>query len=198
MRPVAHSDGYDVPWLVDELVPSVAAVIDDVVVGVEDAVGQPVVAHELPDVFGRIEFEAFWRQGNEGDVGGDGELCGRVPPRLIEQQNGVFARRDNLGDFLKVQVHCLHVAHGHNEARTLAVVGTDRAEDVGRSGALIMRSRWPRSSLGPAARDLVLLADASLVAEPDFQSREADAGLQRDLAKARGEIFLNSSIAPSA
>ena len=74
MRPVAHSDGYDVPWLVDERVPGVAAMIDDVVVGFEDAVGQPIVPHELPDVFGRIEFGTFWRQGNERNVGGDVEL----------------------------------------------------------------------------------------------------------------------------
>jgi hypothetical protein len=33
--------------LLDELVPSVAAVVDDIVVGFEDAVGEPVVAHKL-------------------------------------------------------------------------------------------------------------------------------------------------------
>jgi hypothetical protein len=33
--------------------------VDDVVVGLEDAVGEPIVAHELPDVFLRIEFKAF-------------------------------------------------------------------------------------------------------------------------------------------
>jgi hypothetical protein len=121
-----------------------------------------------------------------------------MPAGLIEQENGVFAGRDNLGDVLKVQVHRFGIAKGQYEARALAVIGTDRAEDVGRGGALIVRSRWPRPPLGPAARDLVFLADASLVAEPDFQRREADAGLQRDLAKARGEVFLKSSIAPSA
>ena len=36
---------------VDELVPSVATVVDDVVEGFEDLVREPVVAHELPDVF---------------------------------------------------------------------------------------------------------------------------------------------------
>jgi len=35
--------------LIDELVPSLAAVVDEIVVGFEDAVGEPVVAHELPD-----------------------------------------------------------------------------------------------------------------------------------------------------
>jgi hypothetical protein len=43
----------------------------------------------------------------------------------------VFSGRDGLGDLLKVQVHRLHVAHGQDEPRALAVVGADRAEDVG-------------------------------------------------------------------
>ena len=43
--------------------------VDDVVVGIEDAVGQPVVAHELPDVLDRIELGRAWRQGeNSGPI----------------------------------------------------------------------------------------------------------------------------------
>lgn len=38
MRPIAHSDGHDLPRLIDESVPSAAALIDDVVVVLEDAV----------------------------------------------------------------------------------------------------------------------------------------------------------------
>jgi hypothetical protein len=33
--------------------------IDDIVVGFEDTVREPVVAHVLPDIFDRIEFRAF-------------------------------------------------------------------------------------------------------------------------------------------
>jgi hypothetical protein len=40
-------DGHDFPWLIDEGVPGVAAVIDDVVEGFEDAVRQLVRPHEL-------------------------------------------------------------------------------------------------------------------------------------------------------
>ena len=29
--------------------------VDEIVVGFEDAIGEPVVAHELPDVFHRVE-----------------------------------------------------------------------------------------------------------------------------------------------
>jgi hypothetical protein len=67
--PLAQSDGHDPPRLVDELVPCLAAVIDEVVIGFEDTVGEPVVAHELPDVLDRVELGAFRWQGDNGDVG---------------------------------------------------------------------------------------------------------------------------------
>jgi hypothetical protein len=35
---LAHADGHDPPGLIDELVPSVATVVDDVVDGIEDPV----------------------------------------------------------------------------------------------------------------------------------------------------------------
>ena len=69
MRPLTQSDGHDAPGLVDELVPSLAAVVYEIVIGFEDAVGEPVVAHELPDVLDRVELGAFRRQGDNGDVG---------------------------------------------------------------------------------------------------------------------------------
>ena len=53
--PIAAGNGHDFPGLIDERVPGVAAVIDDVVEGFEDTVRQPVCPHELPDVFLRIE-----------------------------------------------------------------------------------------------------------------------------------------------
>jgi hypothetical protein len=47
VSPTAHSDGHDDPGLLGELVPSIAAVIDEVVVAGEDPVGEPIVADEL-------------------------------------------------------------------------------------------------------------------------------------------------------
>ena len=55
MSPLAASDGDDARGLVDQLVPGITAMIDDLVVGFEDAVGEPVIPHELPDVFDRID-----------------------------------------------------------------------------------------------------------------------------------------------
>ena len=56
---MAQSDGHDSPGLIDELVPRHTAVVDEIVVRFEDAVRQPVVTQELPDVFDRIELGTF-------------------------------------------------------------------------------------------------------------------------------------------
>ena len=71
MGPRSQSERHDAPWLIGEAVPGEAAVVEDVVVGFEDAVRQPVIAHELPDVLDRVELGAFGRQRHEGDVGGN-------------------------------------------------------------------------------------------------------------------------------
>jgi hypothetical protein len=43
------------PRLIDERVPGVTAVIDDVVEGFENSVRRPVLPHELPDIFLAVE-----------------------------------------------------------------------------------------------------------------------------------------------
>ena len=131
MRPFTPPDGRDVPWLIDELVPGFAAGGDDLLVGLEDQVGQPVVAHELPDVFGRIELRRAWWQGQEGNVGGDLQLVRGVPTRLIEEQEGMRARAYPGGDLLQMQLHGLGVAVGEHEGGADAAFGTDGAEDIG-------------------------------------------------------------------
>ena len=75
MRPLAQTDGHDLPGAVDKGIPGVTAVIDDIVVGFEDAVREPVVAHILPNIFDRIELRAFRRQRDNGDVGGNEQSC---------------------------------------------------------------------------------------------------------------------------
>lgn len=75
------------PWLIDELVPRLAAMIEDVIVGSEDAVGEPIIAHELPDVLDRVEFGTFGRQSDDADIGGHDELSGHVPSGLIHQHD---------------------------------------------------------------------------------------------------------------
>ena len=110
-----------------------------------------------------------------------------MPAGLIDEQRGVRARRDLGGDFGQVQVHRLRVAAWHDQGCALAVLGADRAEDISRGGSLVRRRARARAALGPTAGDLVLLADARLVGEPDLYRIGSDALLAPDLVQARRE-----------
>ena len=198
MRPFADADGHDFPGHIDELVPSRAAVIQDGFIRAENAVGDPVVADELPDVLHWIEFGALGWQRNECDVLWHDKLGGQMPAGLIEQQRRMPPRRDLFCDFGKMQVHRLSVTGRQNERRALAVAWADGAKDIGGGGALIGRRRGPGAAPCPPPCDLVLLADARLVGKPDFYVAGIDAFLLRDGLQTGGETFLKSSIAPSA
>jgi hypothetical protein len=106
--------------------------------------------------------------------------------------------RDRFGDLCKMQVHRLAIAGRQDQGRALALLGADRAEDVGGSGTLVARRAGAGAALGPAASDFVLLADAGFVGEPDFYCVAVDALLARDRLQTGGEAFLKSSIAPAA
>ena len=176
----------------------VAAVTDDVVVVLEHAVGEPVVAHEMPDVLHHVQLGAFRRQRQQADVVRHGDVAGEMPSGLIDQKRGVCARRDLRRDLCQVEVHGLGVASGHDERRALAVLGTDRAEDISRGGSLVFRRARARAALGPATRDLVLLTDARLVGKPDLYGVGLDAFFASDLLQALGQAFLKPSMAPAA
>jgi len=195
MRPIAKTDRHDRPRLIYELVPGVAAVVDDVVVGFEDPIGQPVIPHELPDIFDGVEFGAFRRQGQKGDVGRDDQITGEMPSGLIQQDHRMSARRHRRRDFFEVQRHRLGVAKWQNQASAFSSCRTDRPEQVGRLRSLVMRRRRARPSLGPATSNLVLLADPGFVAEPDLYVTGIEPALARDRSQYRRPLFLKSSSA---
>jgi hypothetical protein len=125
--------------------------VDDVVEGFEDSVREPVVAHELPDVFLRVQLRAFCRQWDERAVGRNDQAAGEMPAGLIDEQRGVRARCDLGGDFGQVQVHGFGVTPRQDERRALAVLGADCAEYISGGGSLIYGSARTRSALGPTA-----------------------------------------------
>jgi hypothetical protein len=149
-------------------------------------------------VFLRVQFRAFRRQRDQGDVGWHDEPARERPAGLIDEESGMGAWRDLCGDFGQVQVHGFSVASGHDESCAFAVLGADCAEDISGGGSLIIGSARSCAALGPPTGDLVLLADARLVGEPDLYGGGSDALLAPDLFQARGKTFLKSSIAPSA
>ena len=116
-----------------------AAVIDQLVVGREHQVGQPVVAHELPDILDRVQFGAFGRKREQGNVGRDLEALRQVPAGLVEDNNGMSAGADFARDLGEMQVHGLGVAGRQDQGSTFTPLRADRAEDIGRGSALVMR-----------------------------------------------------------
>ena len=74
-----------------------AAAVEDVVVAFEDAVGEPVVAHELPDVLDRIEFGRSRRERHEGDIAGSFEGGRCMPSGLVEHDEGMGSGLDGEG-----------------------------------------------------------------------------------------------------
>lgn len=59
MNSVSEANEHDKPLLVDELVPRETPMVENVFVGLEDAIGQPVISHELSKVLGGMEAEAL-------------------------------------------------------------------------------------------------------------------------------------------
>lgn len=194
MRPSPTPDGHDFPGLVDEVVPGVAAEGDDLVVGCEDAVGQPVVAQELPDVLDWVEFWGARRQRQKGDVGRDRELLCGVPSCPVEDEYGVSAWADLGGNFVEVALHGGGVAPGQNQSGAHPAFRTNGAEDVGRLGSLIVRRTRSAAASGPAAGKLVFLAYPGLVLPPQFYPR-AVRKLGADFVQQGRETFLKSSTA---
>ena len=97
---------------------------------------------------------------------------------------------DRLGDFREVQVHRFDIAGGQDQSRALALFRADGTKDIGRCGSLISRSARASPAFGPPAGDLVLLADTSLVLEPNFYLADIDCVFARDFIQARWELFL--------
>ena len=120
-----------------------------------------------------------------------------MPSGLIDEEDGVGSWCDCLGDFREVQAHRFGIAGGQDQSHALALFRADGAEDIGRCGSLIPRSARASAALRPPAGDLVLLADTSLVLEPNFYLADVDRLFARDFIQVRWELFLKSSMAPS-
>jgi len=112
MGPFAVPDGHNAPRLIDELVSRLAAVVDDVIVGGEHPVGEPVVTHELPDILDRVELRAFGRERDDADVAGHIQLASHMPTGLIHQYDSVSAGRDSERYLGQMERHGFGIAEG--------------------------------------------------------------------------------------
>ena len=94
-----------------------------------------------------------------------------MPTGLIHQHDSVSAGGDSERYLGQMERHGFGIAKGQHQARALAVLRADRAEDIGRFRPLVFGCRWSCAAPGPAPRDLVLLADPRFVLEPNLYRR---------------------------
>src|SRR5450631_2435280 len=97
--------------------------------------------------------------------------------------------RDDLGDRREVQVHCLGIAGRWDQGRALALLRADRTEDVGGGGVLVPWCARAGAALCPPAGDLILLANTSLVLEPDFYLVTFERLFAGNILQTRGKVF---------
>ena len=83
----------------------------------------------------------------------------------------------------------MRVDMGERERRALSPGRTDRAEEIGVFVALISGLTRTRSPPSPLTDQAILLADAGLILEPDFDGRSRRQMSQMRLQR-RGEVFL--------
>ena len=132
--PRSEADGHDLPRLVGQVVPGLARGLDDGFIGVEDTIGEPVLAEVLPDIFGGIELRGLGWQRHEGDVLRDAEFGSGVPCGLVEQHDGMGVWGNGPADFLEMQVHGFSIGARHDQRRALTALGADGAEEIRRRG----------------------------------------------------------------
>ena len=177
---------------------SVFQASDDIVVGFEDAVREPVVAHVLPDVFNGIEFRAFRRQGENGDVGGNSNLADRCHPAWSTRRTAWAPGAIALAISASAGSSLRYCRRAGSEPRRCPVSGrwrqryrsmrfADPAECSGKCRA------WPTSRV-----ILFFWPIRASSLEPNFYLADVDRFFARDFIQARWELFLKSSIAPSA
>src|SRR5215207_2418354 len=168
VSPVAVADGGDGAGLGEEVAPGLAGRLDDGVISLEHAVGEPVLAQVSPDVLDRVQLRGARGQEEERDVLRHGEPAARVPAGAVEEEHGVGAAPDHARDLLEVELHGLAVGIGHGEGRAGCARRADGAEQVGALVALVGGLARARAAPRPLAHEAVLLADAGLVLEPDL------------------------------
>src|SRR5689334_264114 len=108
-----------------------------------------------------------------------------MPAGLVEHDDRMCFWSQTARDLIKMMLHGLRVGARHDNRRSGAALGTDRAEPIGRFGAQVSQGSWPAAAPCPAPCARVFLAEAHLVLKPDFY-RRFRSELRRDLAHKLG------------
>src|SRR4051812_31647047 len=178
-------------------VPGLAAGRDDGLVVRPDAMAELVLPQVLPHVLDRVQLGRVGGQRQQGEVLGDGEAAGAVPPGTVEHDHAVRPGRDVAADLGQVQAGGRGIGVGQDEGGTDGALRADRPEQVGPGVPAVAGRPGPGAAPRPHPGQRALLADAGLVLEPDLDRLAAGALGQRPRHQL-GEAFLNASRAASS
>jgi hypothetical protein len=92
-----------------------------------------------------------------------------MPSRAVEDEDGVSARRDRLGDLAEMPVHCFGIGIGHDEACAELAHWANGAEQVGPLVARVPHGARTGALSRPEPGQRALLPYAGLVLKPDFE-----------------------------
>jgi len=101
--------------------------------------------------------------------------------------------RDAARDFVDMQLHRLGIRPRESQGCAFAAGWADRTEEICIVVALVGWLPRPRPFAGPLVNDPVLLADAGLVLEPEFDRSIFGDLLEMGVQSGR-KVFLNASM----
>lgn len=117
-----------------------------------------------------------------------------MPSGAVEDEDGVDIVVEGSGEAVEEQLHDGGADTGEHEGEVLAGGRSDRGEDVGPLVAVLAQARRTLALEPPAMTDPPLVADASLILEPELQAF-ARIGLGRGAQCGAEPLFLKRSCA---
>lgn len=170
MRSLSHAIVHNVAWMADEVVPREAAVVKDVIVGFEDPVREPFVAHELPNVFDRVDLGASRGKRHQGNSKRHDEFGRAMLTGLIEDDHAWAPS----GTWMAISSGCILIASPLQRRITIRQPFLGRlyhAKAAGRGAPLIAWYRRAYAALVTAPRELGLRANPTLVLPRQYYGR---------------------------
>ena len=164
MGPATYGDRSDAFWLRYKAVPGLTAGIYDCVVGVEETVGEVVLAKILPDVFLLVDFGAVGQQRQQADFVGHLQQASWLMPACAgDGDHGVCAKRDVSANLGEVQVYSACVDVGQHQGCADTARWADGAKEVGPSIATVTGCCWSRSPFSPKPGQRALLTHSCFI-----------------------------------
>jgi hypothetical protein len=134
-------------------------------------VREEAFAQVEPDPLDRVELRAVGRQRQEGDGVGHAEPVRHVPAGLVEEEDGVYAGLELLGEVRQEHLHAGRGGLGQGEREGLIGAGPAGGKEGEARKALVGEPGRAHPARVPAMAGPSFLADARLILAPELEPR---------------------------